>query len=200
MLCFSPRAEKLRAAARKSALGHQAPFGVAQPHIARSIKFGAGYDLAPCYGETMCNRARFKGEPEAIFGAAHKLFCEQPRDNRFNPQELRPKGRAYVIRERESGERGWDIMSWDVLGGKAPYPMTNVRNLNLPQWRKLAEKPENRCLIPLTEFCEFTRKSMTSAMERIRLRARCGSRSQINQCLLLPASGRGRMTETLLPW
>jgi putative SOS response-associated peptidase YedK len=104
----------------------------------------------------MCNRARFKGEPEAIFGAANRLFCEAPRDNRFNPQELRPKGRAYVIRERENGERGWDIMSWDVLGGKAPYPMTNVRNLDLPQWRKLAEKPANRCLIPLTEFCEFT--------------------------------------------
>ncbi|WP_206243588.1 SOS response-associated peptidase family protein [Novosphingobium terrae] len=104
----------------------------------------------------MCNRARFKGEPEAIFGAASKLFCEQPRDNRFHPQELRPKGRAYVIRERAEGERAWDIMSWDVLGGNAPYPMTNVRNLGLPQWRKLAEKPENRCLIPLTEFCEFT--------------------------------------------
>jgi putative SOS response-associated peptidase YedK len=104
----------------------------------------------------MCNRARFKGEPESIFGAASKLFCEAPRDNRFNPQELRPKGRAYVIRERENGERGWDVMAWDVLGGKAPYPMTNVRNLDLPQWRRLAEKPQNRCLIPLTEFAEFT--------------------------------------------
>ncbi|MBB3938372.1 putative SOS response-associated peptidase YedK [Novosphingobium fluoreni] len=34
--------------------------------------------------------------------------------------------------------------------------MTNVRQLGLPQWRKLAERPENRCLVPLTEFCEFT--------------------------------------------
>ena len=47
-------------------------------------------------------------------------------------------------------------MSWDVLGGGAPWPMTNVRNLGLPQWRRLAEKPENRCLIPLSEFCEWT--------------------------------------------
>lgn len=104
----------------------------------------------------MCNRARYRGEPETLFGAANKLFSEPPRDNRFNPQELRPKGRAYVIRERDGGERGWDVMSWDVLGGQAPYPMTNVRNLDLPQWRRLAEKPENRCLIPLTEFAEFT--------------------------------------------
>lgn len=103
----------------------------------------------------MCNRARYAGEPETIFGSAAKLFGERPRDNKFNPKELRPKGRAYVIREQD-GERAWDIMGWDVLGGGASFPMTNVRNLALPQWRKLAEKPENRCLIPLTEFCEWT--------------------------------------------
>lgn len=104
----------------------------------------------------MCNRARFRGEPETLFGAVNQLFCEPPRDNRFNPQELRPKSRAYVIRERDGGRRGWDVMTWDVLAGQASWPMTNVRQLHLPQWRKLAEKPENRCLIPLTEFAEFT--------------------------------------------
>jgi putative SOS response-associated peptidase YedK len=103
----------------------------------------------------MCNRARMDGEPETLWGSASKLFIERPRDNRFNPRELRPKSRNYVIRE-QAGERAWDVMTWDVTGGKAPWPMTNVRNLALPQWRKLAEKPENRCLVPLTEFCEFT--------------------------------------------
>lgn len=103
----------------------------------------------------MCNRARYRGEPETLFGADNKLFGERPRDNRFDPQELRPKGRAYVIREQD-GERAWDIMSWDVLGGQAAWPMTNVRNLALPQWRRLAEPPENRCVVPLTEFCEWT--------------------------------------------
>lgn len=95
------------------------------------------------------------GEPETLWGSAAKLFGQRPRDNRFNPRELRPKSRNYIIREQD-GERAWDVMTWDVLGGKAPWPMTNVRNLALPQWRKLAEKPENRCLVPLTEFCEFT--------------------------------------------
>lgn len=104
----------------------------------------------------MCNRARYRGEPETIFGATTELFSERPRDNRFKPQELRPKGRAYIIREREGGRRGWDVMTWDVLAGQASWPMTNVRQLHLPQWRRLAEKPENRCLIPLTEFAEFT--------------------------------------------
>jgi len=103
----------------------------------------------------MCNRARMSGEPETLWGSAAKLFGQRPRDNRFNPRELRPKSRNYIIREQD-GERAWDVMTWDVLGGKAPWSMTNVRNLALPQWRKLAEKPENRCLVPLTEFCEFT--------------------------------------------
>ncbi|KQM21691.1 hypothetical protein ASE73_15020 [Sphingomonas sp. Leaf24] len=103
----------------------------------------------------MCNRARFDGEPTTLFGSAKKLFTERPRDNRFDPKELRPKGRAYVIREQD-GERAWDVMAWDVLGGQAAWPMTNVRNLALPQWRKLASNSANRCLVPLTEFCEWT--------------------------------------------
>lgn len=103
----------------------------------------------------MCNRARFAGEPETLFGSTGRLFGERPRDNRFDPRELRPNGRAWVIRE-EGGERNWDVMAWDVLGGRAPWPMTNVRNLASPQWRKLAADPANRCLVPLTEFCEWT--------------------------------------------
>jgi putative SOS response-associated peptidase YedK len=102
----------------------------------------------------VCNRARLQHEPETIFGAG-RWFTEKPRDNRFNPVELYPKSRAYVIRE-EHGERGIDVMSWDVLGAGAKWPMTNVRNLGLPQWRRLADNPERRCLIPLTEFCEWT--------------------------------------------
>ncbi|SKB98886.1 SOS response-associated peptidase family protein [Sphingopyxis flava] len=103
----------------------------------------------------MCNRARLKHEPETLFGSAAKLFSARPRDNRFDPQELRPKGRCYIIRE-DTGQRAWDVMTWDVLGGKAAWPMTNVRKLGLPQWRRLAENPHNRCIVPLTEFCEFT--------------------------------------------
>jgi putative SOS response-associated peptidase YedK len=82
-------------------------------------------------------------------------LADKPMDNRFNPKELTPKTRAYVVRESDRG-RGLDVMNWDVLGGQAKWPMTNVRQLGLPQWRRLAANPENRCLIPLTEFCEWT--------------------------------------------
>ena len=104
----------------------------------------------------MCNRARNAGDPETLLPMFKALWAsERPRDNRFNPVELAPRSRAYVVRE-EAGERLLDIMSWDILGGAGKWPMTNVRQLGLPQWRRLAERPENRCLIPLTEFCEWT--------------------------------------------
>lgn len=76
-------------------------------------------------------------------------------DNRFAPRELTPRSGTWVLRRNDRG-LGINVMSWDVLGGQAKWPMTNVRNLSLPQWRRLAERPENRCLIPLTEFCEWT--------------------------------------------
>lgn len=103
----------------------------------------------------MCNRARFAGEPETLLAMFDAIWsAERPRDNRFNPAELVPRNRAYVIRN-DAGRRALDIMSWDVLGGTARFPMTNVRQLHLPQWRRLAEDPAHRCLIPLTEFCEW---------------------------------------------
>lgn len=101
----------------------------------------------------MCNRARLDGDPETLretFGA--KWLAAQP--NRW-PVELTPVAKGIVVRE-QGGERVIDAMSWDVLGGQAKWPMTNVRNLALPQWKRLAELPERRCLVPLTEFCEWT--------------------------------------------
>lgn len=103
----------------------------------------------------MCNRARLRGEPETLrekFGA--KWIAPTP--NRW-PVELAPLAKGIIVRE-EAGERVIDVMGWDVLGGLGKWPMTNVRQLGLPQWRRLAEKPENRCLVPLTEFCEWTPK------------------------------------------
>ena len=101
----------------------------------------------------MCNRARLDHEPETLrekFGASWG-----PTGIWNTPTvELVPRKRAPVVRS-EATQRIIDLMQWDVLGGLAAWPMTNVRQLGLPQWRRLAEKPENRCLVPLTEFCEW---------------------------------------------
>jgi putative SOS response-associated peptidase YedK len=103
----------------------------------------------------MCNRARFHGEPETLFerfGASWAADVARP--NR-EPQELFPDRKAYVIREAHE-KPVVDLMNWDVLGGAAKWHMTNVRNLKLPQWRTLAADPSQRCLVPLTAFCEYT--------------------------------------------
>jgi len=103
----------------------------------------------------MCNRARFRGEPETLierFGASWADDVARPNSD---PQELYPNRKAYVIRE-EREKPVVDLMNWDVLGGAAKWHMTNVRNLKLPQWRTLAADPAQRCLVPLTAFCEYT--------------------------------------------
>lgn len=103
----------------------------------------------------MCNRARFAGEPETLFERFGATWAQDVVRPNKDPQELFPKSKAFIIRE-ERGRRAVDVMLWDVLGGGAKWPMTNVRNLGLPQWRRLAADTENRCLVPLTEFCEWT--------------------------------------------
>lgn len=103
----------------------------------------------------MCNRARFAGEPETLFTRFGASWAQDVVRPNKDPQELFPKSKAFVVRE-ERERRAVDLMLWDVLGGGATWPMTNVRNLGLPQWRRLAAEPENRCLVPLTEFCEWT--------------------------------------------
>lgn len=103
----------------------------------------------------MCNRARNRGEPETLFTRFNARWAQDVVRPNADPVELYPKTKAYIVREGRD-RRVLDVMAWDVLGGQAAWPMTNVRNLALPQWRRLAAEPYNRCLIPLTEFCEWT--------------------------------------------
>ena len=102
----------------------------------------------------MCNRARLAGEPETL----HERFGSSWARDAFRPNsslaELYPKAKAYVVRQ-EGGRRALDVMSWGVLPAGA-NPATIVRDLGLPSWRALAERPEQRCLVPVTEFCEWT--------------------------------------------
>jgi len=80
----------------------------------------------------MCNRARNIKEAPTIFAHFESDWkADRPMDNRFNPVELAPRSRAWVVRQDERG-CGLDVMSWDVLGGQAKFPMTNVRQLGLP--------------------------------------------------------------------
>ncbi|HEY1124755.1 MAG TPA: SOS response-associated peptidase family protein [Sphingobium sp.] len=60
---------------------------------------------------------------------------------------------GYVIRE-EAGRRVSSAMIWGFpFNGK---PVTNVRNYTSPFWRSALQNPERRCLVPVTEFQEWS--------------------------------------------
>jgi putative SOS response-associated peptidase YedK len=69
--------------------------------------------------------------------------------------ELFPKRLAWVVRKVD-GKRRLDVMAWGFPPpGDAPTPVTNVRNLSSPFWRKALSTPAQRCLVPVTAFCEW---------------------------------------------
>ena len=70
-------------------------------------------------------------------------------------RDFYPKALAPVVRE-EAGEPVLDEMRWGFpppMAGKAA--VTNVRNLDSPFWRSALTRPDRRCLVPVTSFCEW---------------------------------------------
>jgi putative SOS response-associated peptidase YedK len=76
--------------------------------------------------------------------------------------EVYPGGPGLVVREWD-GQRILQQMTWGFpLAMKSkktglpikPKPVNNIADLTSFMWRFVAPKPEHRCLIPLTGFCE----------------------------------------------
>lgn len=107
----------------------------------------------------MCNRYRMTAKQREL---AERFGVEPPYpdDLDFPPPELFPKRMAWVVRE-ESGRRVLDVMRWGVplrvSGPKGPVTklVTNVRNLASPFWKSTIARAEYRCLVPVTDFCEW---------------------------------------------
>jgi putative SOS response-associated peptidase YedK len=68
------------------------------------------------------------------------------------PDQLAP-----VVRTARDGERELTMMRWGFPPppNLASRPVTNVRNVKSPYWRGWL-KPDFRCLVPATSFCEYT--------------------------------------------
>ena len=71
--------------------------------------------------------------------------------------DIYPGKQAPVLRKQE-GLLTLDVMTWGFPGPVAAggRPVTNVRNLNSPFWRSALNDPARRCLVPVTQFCEWT--------------------------------------------
>ncbi len=61
--------------------------------------------------------------------------------------DLRAGHPAFVIRHTAEGN-GLDTQRWGI--GEGREATTRIPGLSLPWWRRLAERPAQRCLIPLT--------------------------------------------------
>ena len=100
----------------------------------------------------MCNRYRqvkTQADLSRLFDARPLIDTADP------PTELFPKRQGLVVR-KEAGERVLDLMRWGFPPppqGRAP--VTNVRNLASPFWRAALNRPDRRCLVPVTSFCEW---------------------------------------------
>lgn len=75
----------------------------------------------------------------------------------FDLPAIFPDTMAPVITLNESGARRLSMMRWGFPGPSSAgsRPVTNVRNTRSSFWRNWL-KPEFRCLVPATSFCEWT--------------------------------------------
>ena len=69
--------------------------------------------------------------------------------------DIYPGREAPVIRATADGERELTVMHWGFPPPATGRPVTNVRNLASPFWRTALSRPDRRCLIPVTSFCEW---------------------------------------------
>ena len=72
--------------------------------------------------------------------------------------EIYPGYQAPVLRRMDGGGLKLEMMKWGFPGpaSAGSRPVTNVRNLDSPFWRRALDDPMRRCIVPATRFCEWT--------------------------------------------
>ncbi len=107
----------------------------------------------------MCNLYTTKARAAEI---ASRFQARLPINFNAGDGEVYPGGQGMIVRE-EAGQRIVQSMTWGFplpLKSKVtgqpikPKPVNNIADLTSFMWRFVAPRPENRCIIPLTGFCE----------------------------------------------
>lgn len=97
----------------------------------------------------MCNRYRMTAGRRAI--AERYGLKVEPEHETLPPPELFPKRPAWIVRESD-GVWQADVARWGIPRWGSAY--TNIRTLG--RWRDLLTDPRHRCLVPVTDFCEWS--------------------------------------------
>ncbi|MEH6716953.1 SOS response-associated peptidase [Parasphingorhabdus flavimaris] len=104
----------------------------------------------------MCNLYRMTStaaEMKKLFGE-----FEGSRSNIPSYDAIYPDQEAPVL-TATGGRHSLVNMTWGVPGWKEGMrPITNVRNLTSNFWKNMLVDPQQRCLGPVTAFCEWTGK------------------------------------------
>jgi putative SOS response-associated peptidase YedK len=105
----------------------------------------------------MCNLYRHTSNVEAMVELTRAL--NRPNMPLFG--DIYPNREAPIVRPTAEG-RELTTLTWGVplpmQGGKKPKPVTNVRNLSSPFWKSMLANPERRCLVPVSQFSEWTQE------------------------------------------
>jgi putative SOS response-associated peptidase YedK len=111
----------------------------------------------------MCNRYRVSAKQLELaqkYGIDPATLFPDPEP--LPPPELFPKRHGWTVRKQD-GTLALDVMKWGIprhMRGKSGQPtisyVTNVRNLDSPFWRSTLANPHYRCLVPVSQFCEWS--------------------------------------------
>jgi putative SOS response-associated peptidase YedK len=103
----------------------------------------------------MCNLYSMRRSRDEVVG----LFkiSQISNDVQFDLPDVYPDTIAPVIKLNREGARTLTAMRWGFPppASAGTRPITNVRNTKSSYWRNWL-KPEYRCLVPATSFCEWT--------------------------------------------
>src|SRR4051812_16269057 len=105
----------------------------------------------------MCNLYRLDTPANIITDV---FDAEMEKHSNVGEGEVYPGGQGLIVRERD-GRRILEQATWgfplrlkSMKPGTKPKPVNNIADLTGYLWRFIAAKPEHRCLIPITGFCE----------------------------------------------
>jgi putative SOS response-associated peptidase YedK len=111
----------------------------------------------------MCNRYRVSAKQIDLakqYGFDVDKLMPEP--ERMPPPELFPKKPGWIVRKQDAA-LSLEVLTWGIprhMKGKSGKPIvnyvTNVRNLESPFWRSTLANPHYRCLVPVTDFCEWS--------------------------------------------
>lgn len=100
----------------------------------------------------MCNLYRLRttrAEMAGVFNAQDQTAFDLEKDY-VSP------GREGIVVRSNAGVRSLETMTWGWPNPRGGRAVVNVRNYDSPFWRSALINPERRCVVPFTQFQEWT--------------------------------------------